>query len=199
MNDFLKKILRNPFKKKHKTLQEKVDSRYKVGRWSYGDLQVRSFRSQAAVFEMGAFCSVAKGVLVLLAGEHRHGRVTTFPLYTVWKRHTHLRSTQTSRGDVIIGNDVWIGTEAIILSGVRIGDGAVIGARSVVTRDIPPYAIVAGSPARLLRMRFDKKTVDRLLKIRWWDWDDERIDSAAPLLMSEDIEAFLNAAENNEI
>lgn len=199
LKEFFERILRNPFRKTPQTLTERYSSRYRIGKWSYGDLHIDAFGSPVAMFEMGAFCSVARGVQVLLAGEHRYDRVTSFPLFTVWKRHSHLHGHPTSKGDVSIGNDVWIGTEAIILSGVRIGDGAVIGARAVVTKDIPPYAIVAGSPARIVKMRFDKKTVNRLLKIRWWEWADERIDAAVPLLLSTDIEAFLRAAEAGEI
>lgn len=104
-----------------------------------------------------------------------------------------------SNGDVIIGNDVWIGSEATIISGVRVGDGAVIGARAVVTGDVPPYAIAAGNPARIVKMRFEEKTIDRLLQIRWWEWEDKRIEKALPLLLSTDIEAFLRAVENGEI
>ena len=199
MDNPLKKVLRNPFKKMPKTLQERYAPRYKIGKWSYGNLTVRAFESPVAMFELGAFCSVAGGVQVFLAGEHRYDRVTSFPLFAFWDKHRHLHGHPTSKGDVIIGNDVWIGAETIILSGVRIGDGAVIGTRSVVTRDIPPYAIAAGTPARVIKMRFDKKTVDRLLTIRWWEWDDERIDRAAPLLLNTDIEAFLRAAESGEL
>ena len=80
-----------------------------------------------------------------------------------------------TRGDVIIGNDVWIGYGATILSGVSIGDGAAIGACSLVVKDVPPYAIVAGNPAQVIRYRFDEETIHKLLKIRWWDWPDQRV------------------------
>lgn len=96
---------------------------------------------------------------------------------------------------MVIGNDVWIGVNACVLSGVRIGDGAVVGACSVVTRDVPPYAIVAGNPARLVRKRFDDETIEELLKIKWWDWDIERIKENLPLLLSENVKDF---AEKNE-
>ena len=90
-----------------------------------------------------------------------------------------------------IGNDVWIGTEAFILSGVTIGDGAVIAARSVVTRDVAPYAVVAGNPARQVRLRFSETVIDALERIRWWDWPITEIQSAWPLLLSSDVEAFV--------
>ncbi len=199
MKDFLEKITRNPFKKKRKTMRERYSSRYKIGRWSYGDLRVRGYGGQEGVFELGSFCSVGRSVQIFVGGEHRPDWVTTFPFSIVWKKHGHITGTPRTKGDVIIGNDVWIGAEALVMSGVRIGDGAVIGAGSVVTRDVPPYGVVAGNPARLIKMRFDEKTVGRLLKIRWWEWDDERIDRAIPLLLSDEIEAFLKAAENGEI
>ena len=80
-----------------------------------------------------------------------------------------------NKGDIVIGNDVWIGYEAVILAGVTIGDGAVIGARAVVTKDIPPYTIVGGVPAKPIRKRFPQETIDHLLKIKWWNWPEERI------------------------
>ena len=79
------------------------------------------------------------------------------------------------KGDIVIGNDVWIGYEAVILSGVTVGDGAIIGARAVVTKDVPPYAIVGGIPARYIRRRVDEKTVTKLMELKWWEWSDEKI------------------------
>ena len=100
-----------------------------------------------------------------------------------------------SKGDVRIGSDVWIGAEATVLSGVTIGDGAVIGARAVVARDVPPYGIVVGNPARLVRLRFSEDLVGELLAIRWWDFDDARILELLPLLNSSRIEEFVTACK----
>lgn len=199
MKYLLEKVALNPFKKKRKTLHERYSSRYSIGRWSYGDLRIRRSAATDGTFEIGSFCSIARGVQVFVGGEHRTDWITTFPFNYIWRNYRHISGHPASKGDVIIGNDVWIGTEAIILSGVHIGDGAVVGARSVVTCNVPPYAIVAGNPARIVKMRFEKRTVDRLLKIRWWDWDDERIDRAIPLMLSADTQAFLRAVENGEI
>lgn len=91
----------------------------------------------------------------------------------------------------MIGNDVWIGYEAVILSGVTIGDGAIVGARAVVTKDVPPYTIVGGVPARSIRRRFDEETIKKLEALRWWDWDEERIKRSIPAIQSGDIEALL--------
>ena len=93
-------------------------------------------------------------------------------------------------GDTIIGNDVWIGSEAVIMPGVRIGDGAIIGTRSLVTRHVEPYAIVGGNPAKVLRKRFDDADIARLLELRWWDWSDAELREAMPILTSGDISAL---------
>lgn len=97
----------------------------------------------------------------------------------------------TSHGDVEIGSDVWLGSGALILSGVQIGHGAVVAARSVVTRDVPPYAIAAGLPARVVRLRHSEQQVRQMLEVRWWDWPDDKIREAVPLLSSDRVEEFL--------
>ncbi len=89
-----------------------------------------------------------------------------------------------NKGDIVVGNDVWIGYEAVILAGVTIGDGAIIGARAVVTRDVPPYTIVGGVPAKPIRKRFDEDTIARLLELRWWDWPEERIAQNIPAIQT---------------
>jgi acetyltransferase-like isoleucine patch superfamily enzyme len=168
---------------------------YNIGRGTYGDLRVRSW-GEDATLTMGAFCSVASGVQILLGGEHRPDWVTTYPFSVLWQKAKHLLGHPSSKGDVVIGNDVWIGAEAMILSGVTIGDGAVIGARSVVTKDVPPYAIVGGNPARVIRMRFDEATISRLQNLKWWTWDDAKIERFLPLLLSDKVDAFLREAES---
>jgi chloramphenicol O-acetyltransferase type B len=171
---------------------------YEIGRGSYGDLNIL-WKNDDAIFKMGNYCSVAKGVQVFLGGEHRPDWVTTYPFTTVAKAFRAWPGHPASKGSVTIGNDVWICHEALILSGVTIGDGAVIGARAVVSRDVPPYAIMSGNPAKPHGMRFAPEIVDRLLALKWWDWREDRISAALPLLMATDIEAFLNAAENGSI
>jgi acetyltransferase-like isoleucine patch superfamily enzyme len=168
---------------------------YHIGRGTYGDLRVRSW-GEGTTLTMGAFCSVASGVQILLGGEHRPDWVTTYPFNVLWEKARHLSGHPSSKGDVVIGNDVWIGAEAMILSGVTIGDGAVIGARAVVTKDVPPYAVVGGNPARVIRMRFDEATIARLQNLKWWTWDDTPIEKFLPLLLSDNVEAFLREAES---
>lgn len=167
---------------------------YQIGSPSYGELRIESWKSGGA-FRMGAYCLVARGAKVLLGGEHRHDWVTTFPFSVLWESAKHIVGHP---GDVIIGNDVWIGTEALITSGVTIQDGVVVGARSVVTKNVPPYAIVAGKLARIIRFRFPGQVVDRLLAIKWWDWDEERIALALRDLLSPDVDAFFAKVARNE-
>lgn len=168
---------------------------YRIGRASYGDLVVTRYVGDAQLI-MGAYCSVAANVQVLLGGEHRPDWTTTFPFNAKDGRFVDIEGHPRTKGDVIIGNDVWLGREAMILSGVRIGDGAVIGARALVTRDVPPYGIVAGNPAALVRKRFDDRTVERLLALRWWDWPEDRVARAVRDMSSRDVQSFLDRAES---
>lgn len=179
---------------KNLSLQEHYPQ-YQIGKGTYGIPQVRA-RDDGATLRVGAFTSIASGVQILLGGEHRTDWVTTFPL-NLWKEEENILGSPKTKGDVLIGSDVWIGTEAIILSGVTIGDGAVIGARSVVTKNVPPYAIIAGNPAKIIKKRFDDKIINRLLKIKWWYWSDSRIKKAIPILLSNEINKFLDFAEND--
>mgnify|MGYP001250008780 CR=1 FL=1 len=169
-----------------------------IGRGSYGELTVSDFGDGGRLF-MGAYCSTARGSKVLLGGGHRTDWVTTYPFCVLEPALSDVTGHPVTRGDVVIGNDVWIGTDAMILSGVTIGDGAVIMARAVVTRDVAPYAIVGGMPARETGKRFDDATIARLLALRWWDWPHERIVRAGRHLLNSDIARFLDLAEAGEI
>lgn len=129
---------------------------------------------------IGRFCSIACGAKFLFNSANHSLRSLanyTFPLFfEEWGlSKSEIATAWDNKGDIVIGNDVWIGYEAVILAGVRIGDGAVIAARAVVTRDVPPYTIVGGVPARTIRPRFDERTIARLLELRWWDWPEEKI------------------------
>ncbi len=173
-------------------------SRYSIGEYSYGKPTVLEF-GEKATLRIGNFCSIAKGVVILLGGEHT-GLITTYPFNQMYRRKEfaefqRLQAHPHSKGDVIIGNDVWIGANALLLSGTKIGDGAIVGAGSVVTKPVEPYAIAAGNPASTIKKRFDQETIARLLKIQWWYWPLERIRENLPLLLSNRIEEFL---KNNE-
>ncbi len=172
---------------------------YDIGRATYGIPKVIWGGDGGATLRIGAFCSIAGEVEIFLGGEHRVDWVTTFPFSVMWPSASHIEGHPATKGDVVVGNDVWIGRRATLLSGVTIGDGAVVGSCSLVTKDVAPYTIVGGNPARPVRARFDEATVERLLAIRWWDWDDATIERFLPLMLSDRIEDFLAAAEGERL
>lgn len=129
---------------------------------------------------IGKFCSVACGAKFLFnSANHSMGSLSTytFPIFfEQWGLDVgDITSAWDNKGDIVIGSDVWIGYEAVVMAGVTVGDGAIIGARAVVTKDVPPYTVVGGVPARPIRKRFDEDTIARLMELRWWDWPRERI------------------------
>lgn len=129
---------------------------------------------------IGRFCSIACGAKFLFtSANHAMRSLSTYPFPIFFEEwgldRTRVADAWDNKGDIVVGSDVWIGYEAVVLSGVTIGDGAIIGARAVVTRNVPPYAIVGGVPARLIRKRFDDKTIETLLRLKWWNWPSEKI------------------------
>ncbi len=129
---------------------------------------------------IGKFCSIACGAkFIFTSANHKLGSLSTYPFplfFEEWDLDkANLTDSWDNKGDIAIGNDVWIGYEAVVMQGVTIGDGAIIGARAVVTKDIPPYTIVGGVPAKPIRKRFSDEIISRLLEIKWWDWPDEKI------------------------
>lgn len=142
---------------------------------------------------IGKFCSIACGAKFLFnSANHRIASLSTytFPLFfEEWGlEKENVAQAWDQKGDIIIGNDVWIGYEAVILPGVTIGDGAAIGCRAVVTKDVPPYTIVGGVPAKPIRKRFDEETIKELQKIKWWDWPEEKIAGKIPAIQAGDLE-----------
>ncbi|GAX91984.1 CatB-related O-acetyltransferase [Effusibacillus lacus] len=163
---------------------------YEVGDWTYGTPQIYSY-GDGTTLRIGKFCSMADGVILMLGGEHRSDWVTTYPFNPIFPEADQYKGHPKTKGDINIGHDVWIGKDALILSGVTIGNGAVIGARSVVTRNVPPYAIVGGNPAKIIRFRFPQDVIDELQKIAWWNWNLEQIREAWPLLLSGNVNEFI--------
>ena len=146
---------------------------------------------------IGKLCSIACGAkFIFNSANHNLSSLSTYPFpifFEEWELDVrNITKAWDHKGNIIIGNDVWIGYEAVILAGVTIGDGAVVGARAVVTKDIPPYAIVGGVPAKLIRNRFSQHTIEILQKLKWWDWPKERIAQHLAAIQSGNIEQLLS-------
>lgn len=156
-----------------------------MGKHSYGmeHINIRPYGSNSKLI-IGSFCSIAHDVTVFLGGNHRSDLFSTYQFGLGEKNHIFTKfgpegsdgkGVLTSKGDVVIGNDVWIGYGATIMSGITIADGAVIATRAVVTKNVEPYTIVGGNPAKVLKKRFSDETIEKLLKIKWWTWTDDKI------------------------
>lgn len=175
--------------KKHPfyTNQNRKYKKISIGDYTFGKPSILGGENNQV--KIGKFCSIAGGVTIYAGAEHRSDWVTqySFNKFAIASEKEIIRS----KGKVVIGNDVWIADGALILSGVTIGDGAVIGARAVVTKDVKPYEIVAGNPARHIRFRFSSEQIEKLLLIQWWNWEIDAIEAAFPLLLNEDIDAFI--------
>lgn len=145
---------------------------------------------------IGKFCSIASGAKFIMgSANHRMSSVTTYPFNIfggLWKEHTpeHLEQLP-FKGDIVIGNDVWIGRESVIMPGVKIGDGSIIGAYSIVTKDVPPYNIVGGNPAKFIKKRFSDELIEILLQLKWWDFEAEKLVEFLPLLCEPDLRKVL--------
>ncbi len=196
MVDLLKSFLRRTSKTAQKssapvsmlTAENPAYAKYQIGVGTYGNPIVMDWGSQLAI---GKYCSLAENVTFILGGNHRIDWVTTYPFSVLWQDFSELKGHPATKGDIIIGNDVWIGTKSMILSGVQIGDGAIIGAGSVVTKNVPSYTIFAGNPAKLIRERFTSEQRDALVKIAWWNWSESRIRQGIPILLSGKIDEFI--------
>lgn len=185
----LQMLARGAATRQSRLLSERKDlAKHKIGRWSYGGLRVVSWNKNGNL-AIGNFCSFAENTTIFLGGEHNTRYITTYPIGH-FLGGAPSDAHEVTKGDVIIGNDVWVGSNAVILSGVRIGDGAVIGANSVVARDVPAFSIVAGNPAKVIRSRFEAKEIEILMDVRWWDWPDEKVRMMAGTLLGDDFTAL---------
>lgn len=165
------------------------------GKYTYGNPNIYWDNSGAKLI-IGNFCSIADNVNIYLGGNHRMDWVTTYPFGHI---HTNIFNTfngnghPSTKGNVVIGNDVWIGSNVTIMSGVTIGDGAVIANNSHIVKDVEPYSLTGGNPAKLIKYRFTTEQIQKLLDIKWWYWDDEKINKNIHLLCNENIDYFINS------
>ena len=170
------------------------DDRVEVGCNTYGNPKLLLW-SESEKIKIGKYCSIADEVCIFGGGEHRVDWVTTYPLRIAFGLEGASQDGHpASKGPTLIGNDVWIGYGAKILSGVTVGHGAVIAAGAVVAKDVTAYSIVTGNPATLNRYRFEKEEIEALLAIQWWDWPQHEIVEAAPFLSSHQIGTFIQYA-----
>lgn len=168
--------------------------RYSFGVGSYGLPKVHDW-NEGSTLKIGAFCSIAANVEIFLGGHHHLNWLTTYPLVTMLAKSDPIPQYGFSRGDVLIGNDVWLCSNSMVLSGVSIGHGAVVAAGSVVTHNVEPYSVVAGNPARHIKWRFDEPTRVKLLDIAWWNWSIDEIATQSELLCSADVCALIEYAD----
>ncbi len=166
-----------------------------LGPGTYGVPSIHVFPHDESRLLVGSYSSL--GGTYLLGGQHAITHVTTYPLRINFKLDGAGQDGMPAvRGDIVVGSDVWTGYGSWILSGVTIGDGAVVATNAVVTKDVPPYAIVGGNPAKVIKYRHTEEQREALLRIRWWDWPEAEIRAAVPYLAAHDIDAFIEHARS---
>ncbi len=168
------------------------------GKYTYGKPNI-FWESNNGKLIVGNFCSIASNVNIYLGGNHRTDWVTTYPFGHIHQNVFNKFNGDghpATKGNVIIGNDVWIGSNVTIMSGVTIGDGVVIANNSHVIKNAESYSLIGGNPAKLIKYRFTPEQINDLLKIQWWNWDDEKINKFSPLLCNTNIDEFIRIAKN---
>ncbi|MGZ8271928.1 MAG: CatB-related O-acetyltransferase [Methylophilus sp.] len=187
-------------KKKQKLLKKPLVSilrfkkqypNYTIGTNCYGVPLIKHAHPETTL-KIGSYCSFAKNVQIFLGGNHRTDWITTYRFPIFHSEAEHIKNSATSKGSVIIGNDVWLCENSTILSGVTIGDGAVIANGAIVTTNVAPYSIVGGNPAKHIRWRFNEITRQALIDAAWWDWSQEEVLKIVDLLCSDDISTFIS-------
>ena len=175
----------------------------KIGNYTYGvqNIEVMHFgNQQVGEIIIGKYCSISSNIKMFLNENHPYTWVSTFPFgvlnTNIFTNFPHdmnfIYSRSIGNGNIIVGNDVWIGYNSHIMSGVTIGDGAVIAANSHVVKDVEPYSIVGGNPAKFIKYRFTKEQIEKLLELKWWDLDENLINEILPLITSDNIDEFIS-------
>lgn len=168
---------------------------YQIGLGSYGMPVVHDW-NEGSTLQIGSYCSIASNVQIFLGGLHRTDWVSSYPFPAYLPEAAHIEGFGGTRGNVVIGSDVWLCSNCTILSGVSVGHGAVVASSAVVTRDVAPYSVVAGNPARHVRWRFDEETRIALLESAWWEWPEDEIRHIVDKLCNNDIAAFIAYARS---
>lgn len=166
---------------------------FSVGKYSYvadNSSQLNFYRGSKCKLSIGSFVSIGSNVHIFVGGEHHTDWISTYHFSEVFDDVEKKECIKT-KGDIVIGSDVWIGNDVIVLSGVTIGHGAVVGAGSVVSKNVEPYSIVAGNPIREIGKRFTEEQREGLLRIKWWEWEDEEINKIIPWLMSSNVDKLI--------
>ena len=187
------KLLDKP--KRSQLAFQKKYPRYKMGANCYGVPSIK-FATRDNLLTIGSYCSIAKNVEIYLGGNHRIDWISSYPFPAFFAEANTIKNYEVSAGDVHIGSDVWLCQNSTILSGVSIGHGAVVANGAMVTKNVEPYAIVGGNPAKFIRWRFDEPTRLALLESAWWDWPESEILSVVHLICSDNITEFLAYAES---
>jgi len=194
-NAFLRKLYAHrPFQKSAFTADNINIKGVSVGQFSYGVPGIIKL-TDAYTLSIGRFCSIAKGVCIIVDGNHQTHWISTYPFGHMIEGVPMRSDVTVGKGDMVIGNDVWIGCNAIILPGVQIGDGAMIAAGSVVTKNVADYEVVGGNPAKHIAYRFDPEQIKSLKAIAWWNWSLDKIKREVPMLQSENLIEFIKKTQ----
>jgi acetyltransferase-like isoleucine patch superfamily enzyme len=196
----LERLLSKSKKNTEDTIYERYlsEGNLVVGEHTYGRVNIFFDPFSKTQIRIGKFCSIAENVTILNGSNHNVDWVSTYPFRVIFDmKGKHQDGHPATKGDVDIGNDVWIGQGVTIYSGVTIGDGAVLAGNAVVVIDVPPYAIVGGSPAKLIKMRFEEEQVKALLNLKWWNWELDKIKASVDVLCSPNINTFISKNEKS--
>ena len=197
---FIFKLVNSSFRfKRHSIINDLIlKKQLIIGNHTYGinNLDIHTYKGSESKIIIGKYCSLSKNITIITGGIHPVEWISTYPFSVNWDLNSKYKDGMPySNGDIVIGNDVWIGTGVTILSGVKIGDGAVVAAKSVVTKDVSPYCIVGGIPAKNIRPRFNKQQIAKLMKLKWWNWSEKKVRESVQFLNSKSIDDFFDRAK----